>query len=195
VRRLSPELGASHLYKIPKKLNVHPRLQSYFTQLENQRKSVTKLINSVSEERFTRIPGNDKWSAHQVVAHLLTAEKLSLQYMTKKMNGVASAGDTGILEELKMVAIILSQRLPFRYTAPKSVVEATPHYPGRAALINEWATTRHHLGLFLNQFTDELLKRKIYKHVVAGRLNIVHALIFFREHIIHHLPQLNRLLR
>ena len=39
------------------------------------------------------------------------------------------------------------------------------------------------------------LKKKIYKHFFAGRLNIQHALIFLREHIIHHQPQINRLLK
>jgi hypothetical protein len=53
---------------------------------------------------------------------------------------------------------------------------------------------RNELKTMLEKFGDDQLKRKIYKHVIAGKLNILQTLLFFREHVIHHQQQIKRLL-
>ena len=58
----------------------------------------------------------------------------------------------------------------------------------------DWETERAELKALLEKFNDTETKRKIYRHIRAGRLNIQHALIFFREHYRHHWPQIKRLL-
>jgi hypothetical protein len=99
-----------------------------------------------------------------------------------------------LLEELKMIVLILSQRLPFKFKAPKVVVENTKPSTSLQELEKEWAAVRNELKTMLEKFGDDQLKRKIYKHVIAGKLNILQTLLFFREHVIHHQQQIKRLL-
>jgi hypothetical protein len=136
-----------------------------------------------------------KWSVHQIIAHIITAERLSLNYLQKKSNAIHEVDDSGLWEELKMMMLVASQRLPgLKFKAPKVVVQNTPTDLDLASLQNEWDALRKELKEFLEKIPPGAEKRLIYKHVRAGRLNTIHALKFFREHIIHHTPQIKRLL-
>ena len=88
---------------------------------------------------------------------------------------------------------MLSQRLPFKYKAPRSLAENTPPAITVAELKAEWDLLRTELREFLNAIEDKYLRKKIYKHPRAGMLNVVQAVTFFREHYIHHWPQIKRL--
>ena len=169
------------------------RLQLLFDSLEMERHQLLEKVSKLSHERFHEAkPG--KWSVSQIVGHLVAAERLSLRYMNKKILGIQDAGDTGIGEEIKMVLLKLSQRLPFKFKAPRALVENTPAYADIGQLQADWETERAELKALLEKFNDTETKRKIYRHIRAGRLNIQHALIFFREHYRHHWPQIKRLL-
>lgn len=138
-------------------------------------------------------PSDSQWSIHQVLAHLIAAEKLSVSYLEKKLNGIEEVRDTWLWEDLKMLLLKISQRLPLKFKAPKKVVESTPTYPSFHSLEEDWIKTREALKAQLLRIKDDQVKRKIFKHVVAGKLNILHALDFLAEHVNHHRPQLDRL--
>jgi len=173
---------------------LNPKLLTLFKDLESQRSSLLNEIKEVSKEKLNSHPPG-KWSANQVLAHLITAEQLSIGYVKKKFQGINDASDTGLLEELKMVTLYFSQRLPFKFKAPKVVVENTPAFEGIEQIEAAWNKTRADLKELLNQFEDTQLSRKVYKHPVAGKLNIQQTLKFFGEHIIHHQPQIKKLLK
>ncbi len=168
-------------------------LAQQFQALETQRLEILTYLRKYSWEKLNSAPAG-QWSANQVLAHLITAEKLSLQYMKKKMLGIHEATDTTWLEEVRMLVFTWSQRLPLRYKAPPLVVERMPNYPAFEALLMDWDLARAELKTLLETIPGNLLKRRILKHPVAGRINIRHAMQFFSEHIIHHQHQLNRLL-
>lgn len=172
---------------------MNQKLNRLFERLEVQRHELLEKVKQVPD-KFDAKPNDKKWSLHQLLAHLVAAEKLSNQYISKKIQGIDHAGDTGIMEDLKMGVLKVSQRLPLKFNAPKPVVATTNSYTNLAALIAEWDSTREDFKQLLNQVKDDQLKRKVYKHVIAGRLNIVHAVEFLHEHVAHHLPQVNRLL-
>lgn len=173
---------------------MNSNLQKLFDSLELQRTTVLNGIKSLSTEILNKhAPG--KWSANQVLAHIITAEQLSVTYLKKKIQGIDETTNTGLIEELKMLALVVSQRLPLKFKAPKVVVESTPPYQSAAQLEQAWDKTRGELAEVLNQFKDQHLNRKIYKHPFAGKLNIQQMLHFFSEHIIHHQPQIKKLLK
>lgn len=172
---------------------MKPLLTREFEKLEAQRQNLLKTITPHRWERLAHAPPG-QWSAIQVLAHLVTAEKMSVAYMSKKMAGIQETTDTGLLEDVRMLALKWSQRLPLKFKAPVAVVEKTPAYPALEALLTDWDAVRQDLKKLLQHIPPALLRRKIYRHPVAGRLNVQHALAFFREHINHHQPQLQRLL-
>ena len=172
---------------------MNTKLQQIFDSLETQRNQLFISLNSLAVEKLNQQPTNG-WSINQVIAHLIAAERLSVLYLRKKIQAINEVENTGLIEELKMIVIILSQRLPFKFKAPKTVVENTKSSTSLHQLEQEWNAVRNELKIVLEKFNDDQIKRKIYKHVVAGKLNIQQTLLFFREHVIHHQQQIKRLL-
>lgn len=173
---------------------MHPTLQTLFDQLEQQRHELLRNLAHLSPEKYRLQPGPGKWSLAQILTHLMVAEQLSLAYMQKKSLGIATAGTTGWQEEIKMFVLVISQRMPLRYNAPSVVLENTPESLSYQELQVRWDDLRAGLQNFLEKISPADLTKKIYKHPVAGRMNVQHALRFFAEHIRHHWPQVKRLL-
>jgi hypothetical protein len=173
---------------------MNQRLENLFIKIEAQRRTLLLLLKDQSNESLNEhLPG--KWSMNQIIAHLITAESLSIRYLSKKILGVNEVKDTGLLEELKMILLIVSQRMPLKFKAPKIVVDQTIKETDLNKLIMEWDKTREDFKNILASIPDQYLKRKIYRHVRLGMLNIQHAVKFFGEHVGHHTPQIKYLLK
>jgi hypothetical protein len=173
---------------------MNTRLQELYDKIESQRHSLLLVIKDLPNDRLNRTV-DGKWSINQIISHLIAAERLSIQYLNKKILGVNEAVDSGFLEELKMLALTISQRMPFKFKAPRVVVEHTTFETDLVRLAQEWNKTRDELRVLLDRMDDRHLKRMIYKHVRVGMLNIEHALRFFGEHVGHHTPQIKYLLK
>lgn len=170
---------------------MNPRLQSIFDSIETQRLSLLSSLKNLPSEKLNHHLPN-KWSINQIVAHLIAAEQLSLQYISKKMLGIEQAVDTGVYEELKMILLQASQRLPIKFKAPKKVIEYTLPETDIIKLIEQWDNVRQELKSALEKFEDHQVKRGVYRHVRVGMLNIQQAVKFFGEHVRHHTPQIKR---
>ncbi|MBS1505027.1 MAG: DinB family protein [Bacteroidetes bacterium] len=169
-------------------------LEKLFQSLEHQRRELLHSLHNVAPQKLNRCE-NDKWSVNQILAHLIAAERLSVSYLKKKIQGIETASDTGFVEELKMLVLKISQRLPLKFKAPKVVVENTTTETDFEKLQEEWTTVRLELKLVLERVEDRHIKRKIYRHVRAGMLNVQHALQFLKEHVGHHTPQITNQLK
>jgi uncharacterized damage-inducible protein DinB len=175
---------------------VNSRLQELYDNIENQKTAVFDLIAGLSDEQLNQQPPTGKWSISQIISHLIVAERLSLNYVQKKIQGVDKLKDSGLAEELKMIVLKVSQRIEgIKFKAPQHVVDHTIVYSNVEELKSEWMKTRKDFRQLLEQIDDKHLKRKIYKHAVAGYLNIQHAVMFFREHATHHIPQIRKLVK
>jgi uncharacterized damage-inducible protein DinB len=173
---------------------LNNKLRKQFDVLETQRTKLLSLIALLSDEQLNVHPVG-KWSIAQVLSHLIASEHFSVKYLNKKMLGIDDIPNTGLKEELVMVTLIVSQRLPFlKFKAPKVVAENTHVYHTMEQLREAWNKGRAELKEVLSRFEDNQLQRKIYKHPIAGKLNIQQTLRFFQEHIIHHTPQIKKLL-
>ncbi len=172
---------------------VNKKLKESFVSLEKQKATLLGDLANLSSDKLNH-QKEGRWSINQIIAHLIAGEKLSVAYLQKKIGAINEVDNTGVFEEIKMIALIISQRLPLKFKAPRVVVENTTHSTDMVTLEKEWASVREELRQLLEKVGDDQVKRRIYKHVRAGKLNILHALIFFREHIIHHYPQIRRLM-
>jgi hypothetical protein len=169
------------------------KLRSLVAKLENQRKQIISEVSQLSADRYSQSPPG-KWSIAIILTHIVISERLSLNYMKKKSLGIETAGEAGWIELIKSILLTISQNLPLRFKAPKAVLENTPPAFSIESLTNEWAASRIELITFLETIDARHTNKKIYKHPVVGKLNVFQALRFFSEHIIHHLPQIKRLL-
>jgi len=172
---------------------MHPQVASRFKALENQKEATLQILHHLTDEQWKQRPQPNKWSALEILAHIVTTEKLSIEYLQKKKNAIAQVGDSGILENLKMLLLKLSQRAPgLKYKARRYVQQNTNTYPDKESLLKDWAYWRAQLKNVLEDIPADMWKRKIYKHPFVGYLNVSQAVAFFGEHIIHHTPQLVR---
>ncbi|MBX7124144.1 MAG: DinB family protein [Cyclobacteriaceae bacterium] len=172
---------------------MQPLFQAHWNRLDAQWAGLFAQLKSLPPEKLLASPPG-QWNALEVVAHLIAAERTSLQYMQKKSLGIATLDDSGFWETLKIQFLILTQRLPLRYKAPRVVLNQTGigqdlrHLEAdRVRLAEDW--TR-----FLHSVPSEYSRRKIYRHVFAGRLDLGQALQFVLAHFQHHQAQLRRLL-
>ncbi len=174
---------------------MHPSLQRVFDELEAQRIQTLQMISHLTEEHLNRRRKEGKWSIAEILSHIITAERLSVQYITKKLNGIDQARNSGGWEDFKISLLAITQRFPgLRFKAPKPVLDKTVIYKTMSQLEAEWTQVRKDLREILDGIPHEKINRLVYRHVIAGYLNPRHALIFFREHLIHHIPQIRRLL-
>src|SRR5260221_7426736 len=172
---------------------MNSRLQSLFNSIETQRHSLLSSLKELPSKKLNNHLPN-KWSINQIIAHLISAEQLSVRYIGKKMLGIDQASDTGVYEELKMILLQISQRVPLKYKAPKKVVENTLNESDIHRLIEQWNLVRNDFRTILEKIEDHQINRGIYRHVRVGMINIQHAVKFFGEHVTHHVPQIKRLL-
>lgn len=170
---------------------MNSKLELLFQTLEKQRSNVLNELKSTSAETLNH-SRNNKWSISQVVGHMVQAERMSVAYMSKKINAIKEVDDTGLWGEMKLWVFIISQRVPLKYKAPANLGDKPPSYADFAALEKDWNDARQSLKQFLETVPDSGLSKMIYRHPVMGRSNVVHALKFFREHIIHHHPQIKK---
>ncbi|MBL7850522.1 MAG: DinB family protein [Cyclobacteriaceae bacterium] len=175
---------------------MHPTLQTLFNQIEDRREAILNSFRSLSEEQLNQRPRDGQWSAAEVLNHLVTAERLSVAYIQKKVQGLSELPRTGWWDDFKMGLLIISQRMPgLKFKAPRRVVENTTRMTSLAEIEVAWKAVREDLKMLLESLPEQESDRKIYRHPAVGYLNIRHALIFFREHLIHHAPQLRALLK
>lgn len=172
-----------------------PSLQLLFDELERQKANMIDHVSQVNDERFYKKPNPNKWSVAQILTHIMIAERMSLRYMKKKSLGIDKLPDSGLFEQIKYSVLKLSQRLPLRYKAPGVVVENTPHALSLEELQVQWKESRAELYNFLSSIEKKNIRKKIYKHAFAGRLDVRQALGFLDEHMKHHAPQIERLIK
>lgn len=168
-------------------------LARQFEDIEQQRHTLLNQFKALDDKAFKAQPAPGKWSASQILTHLLVSEQLSIGYMRKKMQAIHTLENSGISSTVKLWLLILSQRLPLKYKAPRIVVENTPEAKSWQEISDLWNNTRLDLKSLLSEIGDHQAKKLVYKHPFAGRMNVSQAMRFFQEHIIHHWPQLNRL--
>lgn len=162
--------------------------------MEHDRIELLSKLKQYPEEILDRAPTPGKWSINQILSHLITSERLTLIYLKKKSLGVDQLANSGIVEDLKILLLKASQRLPLQFRAPELVVKNTPSPVPLAELRTNWDLLRQEFRQFLKNVKQKNLRKLIYKHPVAGRFNVLQCLVFMHEHFQHHLPQVNRAL-
>jgi hypothetical protein len=172
---------------------MNKKIQHIFDRAEADRKNILALVSQMSEEKLSHRNAG-KWSVSQILSHIVIAERYSLQYMKKKSLGINEIQNSGLREDFKCVMLKISQRLPLKYKAPKVLAESKPEELSYPLIASEWEHVRNDLKQFIGTLDDDQFRKKIYKHPYAGRLNVIQAISFLREHANHHLPQIKRLL-
>ena len=167
--------------------------QLIYKELEQQRAEVLAMVKTLSPEKYNHSSSPKRWSIGQILTHILIAEQLSFGYMKKKAMGIDQLKNAGPVQFFLFQILKASQRIPaLKFKAPKVVLENTPPPFSFSDLTQRWDAHRSELKSFLEKIEDKNVHKLIYKHPAVGRLSGPQALMFFREHIVHHLPQIRK---
>lgn len=175
---------------------MNKKLQRIYDRLERSKEELLKDLAEIPEEKLNARNRSDGWSINQILFHLQEAEKFSVLYMQKKSNGIITLENSGLKESLKSMMLTLSQRVPFlKYKAPRVIPEPPFENLSLDNILIQWNNVRLDLKELLDHIEEKDIRKKIYKHPIAGYLNAPQGVDFLREHLLHHLPQIKRLMR
>jgi uncharacterized damage-inducible protein DinB len=174
---------------------MHHSLGKIFAEIEDQRLGLLGQIKPLSQESLNHSPVAGAWSLAQVFSHIITSERLTLNYIKKKVQAAETLSDSGVWEDVKSALLTLTQRAPgIKFRAPKGIVEKTVAYGSYPEIEQAWIDLRMEFKSFLDAYPDKFIRRKVVRHPFAGYLNIIQGVTFLHNHIIHHTPQIQKLL-
>ena len=172
---------------------IPPKEKKLFDTIEEKRKMLRQRLSSLNEAILEEMPQNGDWSVLHILKHLITSEKLSMQYLQKKWSFKPTLRKAGILTEIRFMALRYANWTPVKLKAPEPVrIESVDQ--SYEELMQEWEKIRQAMASFINDLPDEVYSMELYKHPIAGKLTIRHMLTFFRDHIARHEKQIDRLI-
>lgn len=159
-------------------------------KLESETEVLFKSVDQLSEEAL-----HDQaygWSIIQVLAHLIESEAGSVMYMTKKMQAGDKMPEYTLGNKMKMAFTKAMLGSSLKWKAPKFV--ANPNSELSLAEIKEnWEVTRKQTRTYVQNYPEQYLNKAVYKHPMAGRLDLASAIDSLTYHQIHHRHQIERI--
>jgi len=173
---------------------MNTELQNAFQNAEKIRMELIQHMSKFSDEQLNKKPSASAWSAMQTAYHLITAESFSLSYLQKKIQAKEQVKPAGIAHAFRSALLKIFLLLPFKFKAPK-IVEQVPDFKSFAEMKKDWADTRKGMQDLLETLTEEDTKRELFKHPMAGKMNIVQMIDFINDHLTRHSKQIDKCLR
>jgi hypothetical protein len=162
-------------------------------RLEASRARALSLLAPHDVAALNRSPAPGRWSALQVLHHVVESEAATLGYVRKKMQAGASLPPAGLGSRLRRAAVQLGLALPLRFRAP-AVAAVVPDRIEPALLRARWDEVRAGWRELLAAFPAGLEGRLVFRHPFAGRMGLSDTLAVLQAHLDHHIPQVERAL-
>ena len=166
-------------------------LQDKYLLLEEKRKKLYELLETLDEKQLNFRPAEDKWSITQIVFHLVKAEQLSVISINKEIRNTNSrrAGVSSFVRSSLLKYALMS---PLKFKAP-AIMGNIPKEYDINELKTKWITVRKKLHTALGDVDTELGKRYLFTHPYAGKMNIYQTMDFLVQHFNHHNRQIKAL--
>jgi len=170
---------------------MRAELRERFDRLERTRHRLEGRLEGVDSARLSRPRSGGGWSALQVLHHVVTAETLSLTYVTKKMQGGATLPSATVRSPLRLLVLRAVLASPLRLRAPAATASVPPQVEW-PPLRTRWDETRASWRELLDGFPPELLGRMVFRHPLVGLLSLHDCVGFLQAHLDHHARQVDR---
>jgi hypothetical protein len=170
---------------------MSPDLARRLDALEASRSRALARLGPHDRAHLNRPPAPGRWSALQVLHHVVEVEAATVGYVRKKMQAGAGLPPAGLASRLRRLALTLALASPLRFRAP-AVVASVPDDVDPAALRERWEAVRRDLRDLVASFPPALEGRLVFRHPVGGRLGLADTLAVLQAHLDHHLPQVER---
>ncbi len=173
---------------------MNAQLKKQFRQLEHERKKLFVELKNYSDDIINKKPAPDKWSVAQVIAHLITAEEMSLKYLMKKSQDTSREGKEGLKHKWRWLLVQIVFTFNIKFKAPEIVVPKSA-YQSLAHLEMQWQQVREQTLNKLQELSEEQTHKTLWRHAIAGKMNLYHMVQFFGMHSRRHQKQIERTLK
>lgn len=170
-----------------------PAIDTLYKNLQNLLDELLHQVSQLSYAQQNYKPAPDSWSILQIFRHMIQSEEKIYFYLSKKILGVHTIGRAGLGARIRSLVLNLAMRLPIKYKVPDAIkVEFEENYDFEK-LSADWLSLRDKLKTFLEHIDEETARKEIFRHPVAGRMNILHGLSFMDEHLSRHKRQVEKI--
>lgn len=171
---------------------MNSKIQKHWARLEDGKAYYDALLEVFNDEQLNFHPEAGAWSILDVMQHLYTSEKISLQFM-QNFDFNRKNEKVGLKSEIKTILLVNRLNSKKKYKAPKVLAEKKdsltisddPHQFG-----HQWEDLRNEMFSFLRDFPDDKIRHFVFVQPVVGKLNVLQTLQFFVAHLKHHQHQI-----
>lgn len=160
--------------------------------MEEKKADLLRGLAAIEPALLSRKPDPATWSILQVIAHVIQSETGTLRYIQKKTQNPDALSRAGLLSRLRVGALVVGFRSPFKFKAPKALAEPPSAADLREASLG-WAEIREDWREFIESFPSVLEGRLIFRHPVVGLLGPADTMAFMDEHLANHIRQIGRI--
>lgn len=168
-------------------------VEKQFNLIEGQRNELLGQVSRLSHQQQNFKPSPKEWSILQVLNHLVYAETNTVKYMTKKIQGIATAEKSGAYAKFRLLTLNMFLRSPLKFKAPKAALPVQEDVYVFDNVKKQWDDVRLQFKKILDQLGNADADKLIFKHPISGKFNIYQTMSFLQEHIEHHRKQIKRI--
>ena len=171
---------------------MNTKITDRTSALESKRKALFSKLTAYSDELINKKPDANSWSVAQVIEHLITAEEASLKYLQKKTLDTSKAAKAGWKSKRNLLLTKAACFMPFKFKAPPEPMKPAEVFMPLKELEVKWSGIRKSTNDILDRLSDDELGKELWKHYIAGKMNIYQMLDFFETHFDRHVQQIER---
>ncbi|MDB5281845.1 MAG: hypothetical protein JWO06_920 [Bacteroidota bacterium] len=159
--------------------------------IEASRKNLLNNLKKYPDDILNKKPSPQAWSVVQVIEHLMASEELSLKYLQKKTQDTSKSKNAGLTGKWRLFITKAMFSVPVKFKSP-ALLNPPADFVSLNDLETKWEQIRHDLFQLLSKLPAKDLQKDIWKHAVAGKMNVFQMVEFFNFHFKRHRKQITR---
>ncbi|NMM48434.1 DinB family protein [Marinigracilibium pacificum] len=150
------------------------------------------LENEPAEFLFFKL-NEEKWNSAQIINHLMKVEKNTFDFISH-FDFNRKKEKTGIRNLINSFMLNAFLKSTMKAKVPTKAIEPDEN-PDIETMIQFYREHTIKFEKFIDQFPQDKLDFFIFKHPLAGKLNILQTIEFLTNHSLHHSIQITKLKR
>ncbi|MBC8045514.1 MAG: DinB family protein [Fimbriimonadaceae bacterium] len=174
---------------------MHSSFEKIFHKTTLDLSALIRSFEHLSDEQINTPMQKNKWSIAQTMYHINESIEKTLRYIQKKIQYPETIEKTNFYTTVKSFLLNTTLRTDIKMKAPKGVVTLIPDHITLDEIKIKALNNSNTLQTLLEHFPDELVKRNVFKHPIAGRITMYQTMQFIDEHLLHHARQVSGYLK
>ena len=167
------------------------KLQSHILKFDENKKWFQELVLTKDNNFLTNPLAKEEWSIKEIIEHVTIVEE-------RYINFVLAAKDIlpqqNILQSLRRQLVLFVLRNGIKVPVPIPEVVPTGNIEINQ-LMQRWDSARNKLKKILEMKQESDLNLFVFKHPIAGNLNMLQSIEILTWHLHYHMVRANRLIK